>query len=634
MGEDTKLSLQYTYDGESKLTSVTDEKGSKIVGYGYDTDGNLAKRTVDGNGMTTNYVYDYQNHLTSLKNQTKSAGVISEYTSEYLTNGQKSKETADTMDEDGKKSKKTSTYVYDLLGRITKETKTGSEDISYTYDSNNNRKETTVGNKVTAYKYNKNDELLRTDTLNTDTEEDAVVIYKNDKNGNQLATVNRYEISSDKKDSTYVDIDVTLGDNRLNENVVNHYNALNQLTQTLTKNYKVSFTYDAEGFRTSKTVNGEKTVFVWDGDQLVMELSESGKVQKRYIRGNDLVYADKGTDTEKQYYVTDPHGNVVQLTDESGAVIKTYEYDSFGNEVNPDRKDENPFRYCGEYYDKETEEIYLRARYYQPNVGRFLTRDSYTGESDEPLSLHLYTYCENDGINSVDPSGHKKYAKEEPLAGLSVWLDKYINSDLGKENKKVIQVQNSKNKKVKNKKKINTPLYNKHKVLLKKVKSNNLFNSTLNKFGKKYTKNKKKYKNISKRTKLPPQLIAAIHYRESSCNFKTYLHNGDPLGKPTIHVPKGIYFEKFTDAAVDALKEKNKFRKKYKLKADSKDMAAMLSFAEVYNGLGYFNKGVVSPYIYSGTNLYKKGKFVSDGSYNASVTDKQPGVYILIKKII
>ena len=95
-----------------------------------------------------------------------------------------------------------------------------------------------------------------------------------------------------------MDIDVTLGDNRLNENVVNHYNALNQLTQTLTKNYKVSFTYDAEGLRTSKTVNGEKTVFVWDGDQLVMELSESGKVQKRYIRGNYLVYADKGTDTE------------------------------------------------------------------------------------------------------------------------------------------------------------------------------------------------------------------------------------------------------------------------------------------------------------------------------------------------
>ena len=138
------------------------------------------------------------------------------------------------MDKDGKKSQKTAAYTYDLLGRIKKETKTGSEDIFYTYDSNNNRKEMTVGNKVTAYGYNKNDELLRTDTLNTDTEKDKVVIYKNDKNGNQLATVNRHEIPSDKKDSTYVDIDVTLGDNRLNKNVVNHYNALNQLTQTLT----------------------------------------------------------------------------------------------------------------------------------------------------------------------------------------------------------------------------------------------------------------------------------------------------------------------------------------------------------------------------------------------------------------
>lgn len=405
-GDDIKLSLQYQYDGESRLTGVTDEKGNQAVGYAYDTEGNLAERTVPGSGLTTTYTYDYQNRLTEMKNQTGSAGGISGFRSEYLLNGQKSKETSDVMDKDGKKSQKTVTYTYDLLGRIRKETETGSEDISYTYDNSNNRKEMKTGNKVTAYKYNKNDELLRTDTLNTSTEEDSVVIYKYDKNGNQLATVNRYEIPGDKKDSTYVDIDVTLGDNRLNENVVNQYNALNQLTQTLTRNYKVSFTYDAEGLRTSKTVNGEKTVFVWDGDQLVMELTESGKVRKRYIRGNDLVYADKGMDTEKLYYVTDLHGSVVQLTDESGKVTKTYEYDSFGNEVKPDSKDDNPFRYCGEYYDKETEEIYLRARYYQPAVGRFLTRDSYTGQEDEPESLHLYTYCENDGVNAWDPSGH------------------------------------------------------------------------------------------------------------------------------------------------------------------------------------------------------------------------------------
>ncbi len=494
----------------------------------------------------------------------------------------------------------------------------------------------TVGNKVTAY--NKNDELFRTDTLNTDTEEDSVVIYKYDKNGNQLATVNRYEIPSDKKDSTYVDIDVTLGDNRLNENVVNHYNALNQLIQTLTKNYKVSFTYDAEGLRTSKTVNGEKTVFVWDEDQLVMELSGSGKVQKRYIRGNDrgygsnLVYADKGTDTEKQYYVTDPHGNVVQLTDKSGKVTKTYEYDSFGNEVKPDGKDDNPFRYCGEYYDKETEGIYLRARYYQLTAGRFLTRDSYTGEDDEPLSLHLYTYCENDGVNAWDPSGHKA-----------------IKSNIKKY-----------------KRNINKRATGEHYVFIanlirknKVKKTTSKFNKEIEKFAQKYKKNKKVYKNIANKANVPPQLVAAIHYRENtkdymSEKFKTYLHNGDPLGKETVNEPKGIYFAKgkFVDAAVHAINLKAHYRDDFfRLSSSSKDIVGMCAFFITYNGvydkkeevkMKYKNKkksfykwhnSKHSPYVFSGTNQYKKGKFTSDHNYNPTKKDKQVGALLLIDKI-
>lgn len=404
-GEDTKLSLSYEYDGSSRLISVKDSEGNQAVSYTYDTEGSLSERQA-ANGLKTTYGYDYQNRLTSMTNET-GKGVVSKYSSTYLKNGQKAEEVSTVMDKKGKSTKKTAAYTYDMLGRITRETKTGREDISYTYDANNNRKQMTIGNKTTAYQYNKNDELLRTDTLHTDTEKNDVVIYKNDKNGNQLATVNRSEIPAEAKDTSYIDVDVTLGDNQLNDNVVNHYNALNQLTETLTKNYKVSFTYDAEGLRTGKTVNGEKTIYVWDGDQMVMELSKGGAVQKRYIRGNDLVYADKGENTEKTYYVTDMHGNVVQLLDESGNVTKTYEYDSFGNEVKPEKKDENPYRYCGEYYDKETEEVYLRARYYEPGVGRFITRDTYTGESDEPLSLHLYTYCENDGVNAWDPSGHK-----------------------------------------------------------------------------------------------------------------------------------------------------------------------------------------------------------------------------------
>ena len=625
-GEDTKLSLSYEYDGSSRLISVKDSEGNQAVSYAYDTEGSLSERQA-ANGLKTTYGYDYQNRLTSMTNET-GKGVVSKYSSTYLKNGQKAEEVSTVMDKNGKSTKKTAAYTYDMLGRITRETKTGREDISYTYDANNNRKQMTIGNKTTAYQYNKNDELLRTDTLHTDTEKNDVVIYKNDKNGNRLATVNRSEIPAEAKDTSYIDVDVTLGDNQLNDNVVNHYNALNQLTETLTKNYKVSFTYDAEGLRTGKTVNGEKTVYVWDGDQVVMELSKGGAVQKRYIRGNDLVYADKGENTEKTYYVTDMHGNVVQLLDESGNVTKTYEYDSFGNEVKPEKKDENPYRYCGEYYDKETEEVYLRARYYEPSVGRFITRDTYTGESDEPLSLHLYTYCANDGVNMVDPSGHNRVIPGMP----TIDLKKY-KKNIGY--RRYIPYTN---------KKVCGEIYTYITKLIKKrkiKKKTRKFDGELKKFKKAFVKNKSMYKKVAKKAKVPAQLVAAIHYRENTSDclggkFDSYLHNGDMLGKETVNEPKGIFYPKgqFVRAAQNAIDMKSSYRGRYKLSATSKDFVGMCSFALTYNGKPESKRiWQHSPYVFSGTNINKKGKYTDDSGYDPNVVDKQVGVFLLIDKI-
>ncbi|WP_305133669.1 RHS repeat-associated core domain-containing protein [uncultured Clostridium sp.] len=78
----------------------------------------------------------------------------------------------------------------------------------------------------------------------------------------------------------------------------------------------------------------------------------------------------------------------------------------FGVEKNIDDNDTNAFRYCGEYYDKETATVYLRARNYNPSTGRFISRDSFAGRRSDPLSLNLYTYCKNNPIRYVDPSGH------------------------------------------------------------------------------------------------------------------------------------------------------------------------------------------------------------------------------------
>ncbi|NJD04652.1 MAG: hypothetical protein FIA99_19105, partial [Ruminiclostridium sp.] len=83
---------------------------------------------------------------------------------------------------------------------------------------------------------------------------------------------------------------------------------------------------------------------------------------------------------------------MVKLTNSTGDVVKSYDYDAFGNEKNIDNNDTNVFRYSGEYFDRETGTIYLRARYYDPATSRMLSEDGYTGDIRNPLSLNLYTY--------------------------------------------------------------------------------------------------------------------------------------------------------------------------------------------------------------------------------------------------
>lgn len=127
-----------------------------------------------------------------------------------------------------------------------------------------------------------------------------------------------------------------------------------------------------------------------------------------YVRGLSLVAAVDANGT-RTYYHYNAHGDVVQLTNSSGAVTKDYTYDAFGIEKSASGADANPFRYCGEQFDTETGNYYLRARYYSPGIGRFTQEDTHwnpgnmvygdepqkwnewQGEED-PLGLHAYTH--------------------------------------------------------------------------------------------------------------------------------------------------------------------------------------------------------------------------------------------------
>ena len=161
----------------------------------------------------------------------------------------------------------------------------------------------------------------------------------------------------------------------------------------------------------SKTVDGKTTEHVWDGNKQIIAYVKTGQYYDAdcYLRGTNLVATysfENGARTEYTYYTQNAHGDVVNLTDANGEVVKSYTYDAFGVEKNIDDADTNAFRYCGEYYDKETATIYLRARYYNPSNGRFISRDSFAGSNNDPLSLNLYTYCHNNPVSGTDSTGH------------------------------------------------------------------------------------------------------------------------------------------------------------------------------------------------------------------------------------
>ena len=206
----------------------------------------------------------------------------------------------------------------------------------------------------------------------------------------------------------------------------NEYDGFNRLIKVTSGSLTAIYAYNGEGLRISKTVNGVTTQHVWDGDQMMLELNGSGAVTQKYVRGINLIYGESGG--TKKYYLFNGHGDVVQLTDASGTVTKNYDYDAFGNEKNADENDTNVFRYSGEYYDKETGTIYLRARYYDPTIGRFISEDSVRGEDKDPLSLNLYTYCANNPIIYVDPSGD---TYQDLLQGMVSTLDQNIMNGFG-----------------------------------------------------------------------------------------------------------------------------------------------------------------------------------------------------------
>lgn len=142
-------------------------------------------------------------------------------------------------------------------------------------------------------------------------------------------------------------------------------------------------------------------------------------------------------------------------------------------------------------------------------------------------------------------------------------------------------------------------------------------------------KNRARYEAIEKEVGVPWWMVGVIHMRESSCDFKTYLGNGEPLSRVTRLVPAGRGpFASWEAGAVDALELQGFHNVK------RWDLATCLFQLEAYNGWGYHNKGAPSPYLWSFSNQYAAGKYVADGKYSPSTVDPQPGAASMLWQMI
>jgi len=147
-----------------------------------------------------------------------------------------------------------------------------------------------------------------------------------------------------------------------------------------------------------------------------------------------------------------------------------------------------------------------------------------------------------------------------------------------------------------------------------------------------WQKNKARYERVAAKTGVPAELIAALHWRESTGSFKKYLHQGDPLGKAAVRIPTNIpIFHDWEKAAVHAINMKKTIRDRLSITQTTVDPVALATFAEYYNGLGYHYKGKPSPYVFSGTDQYTSGKYIRDKVYSSKVRDRQLGVMAMVQ---
>mgnify|MGYP005757996245 FL=1 len=425
----------YTYT-EGKLTGIEDKETKETEGYEYDnlnretkhsfggksretSYGDYGEVTVEtltyGSGDTVTYGYEYTNDSAKELKKISVSEVEESYERDAL--GRKKKTTqklgSQTYSErygyykvgdhatnrintifygkngetDGKE-----TYTYDEMGNIVSVNKNGVQKKKYGYDK--------LGRLTFEKNLDKNEEICYTydDKGNIETKsiKGSVKEYKYEEGTDRLIGYGeeKFEYDAIGNPLKYCELTLTWEKGR-------------RLKSASNGSESVTYTYDAFGMRRSKTAGGTETSYVYERGKLIREIRGSEKID--YLYGEDGIIGIK-IGSEKYLYRKNVFGDVTEIYDEAGTLVGKYNYNAFGEcEIETDEggiAEKNPIRYRGYYYDEETGFYYLKTRYYDPEIGRFITIDdtSYL-DHDSVNGLNLYCYCGNNPVMNVDPEG-------------------------------------------------------------------------------------------------------------------------------------------------------------------------------------------------------------------------------------
>jgi len=429
----------YTYEKTGNVSQINDNKNNLKKTYEYDNsyDGIFTNDTNAGNGAgrllkTTDYFgviqsYEYLTETDGIKTDLPSSMTFNNLKSVYHYDKVNRNDKIDFNGlgwtfrhyEDGRVVQTKmpggeatrSIGDNDLTESITSDATNGNViDEQYEYDQYDNIIKKTSKDKTTTYKYDNMNQLIEEKT------DDKITTYSYDKRGNRIengsikATFNSMNqlVSYDGKTVSY-DKD----GNRTSDDKYDYsWNSLGQLVKVVKKsdNDTWNYQYDELGRRITKTHNSEKTNYHYDGDSIyLIGESQNGQIIRTYIRDqNGKLLALKIGDKVYNYH-TNSRGDVIGLSDQDGNIQATYEYDSWGNITKSDVKDtalkNQPFKYASYFYDEETNQYYLNARYYNPQNTSFLSIDPDINIENTVTMSNGYNYANNNPISYTDING-------------------------------------------------------------------------------------------------------------------------------------------------------------------------------------------------------------------------------------